>query len=111
MLDGRRVFVGTAAAILCYQLILPWPGLPTTATSLKSSADSTCTQNVYRTYEFIDTVYEFHSERHWVSEFYSTEILLALPALVLNSLFSKRGTFDLRFIGIVHSVPLQAAFW
>ena len=57
----------------------------------------------------VDTVYEFHPERHWVGEFYSSEILLVLPALALNSLLSKDGTFDLRLMGVVHSaLPRRA---
>src|SRR5260370_30485241 len=102
MLDGRRVFVGAAAAILCYQLILPpVVGLCENGDFVKVIGRFDLYGKVYRPSEFIDTVYEFHPERHWVGEFYSSEILLTLPALVLNSLTSKDGTFDLRLMGIL----------
>lgn len=112
MFGGRIVFVGAAAAILCFQLILPpVVGLADNGDFVKVIGRFGLNAKVYRTYEFVDTVYEFHPERRWVSEFYSTEIPLAIPALALNSLFSQAGTFDLRFIGIVHGALFLAALW
>src|SRR5437879_13510920 len=103
MFDGRRVFVGAAAAILCYQLILPpVVGLADNGDFGKIIARFDLYAKVHRTYQFIDTVYEFHPERHWISGFYSTETLLILPALALNALLSKDGTCDLRSMSLVH---------
>ena len=112
MFDGRRVFVGAAAAILCYQLLLPpVVGLADNGDFVKVIGRFGLHGKVYRTYQFIDTVYEFDPERRWVGAFYSSEILLTLPALVLNSLLSKDGTFDLRLIGIIHGALFLAALW
>lgn len=112
MFDSRRVFVGAAAAILFYQLILPpVVGLADNGDFAKVIDRFGLHAKVYRTYEFIDTVYEFHPERHWVSGFYSTEILLTIPALALNSLLSKDGTFDLRLMGIIHGTLFLTALW
>ncbi len=112
MVDGRKVFVGAAAAILCYQLILPpVVGLADNGDFGKVIGRFDLHGKVYRPGHFIDTVYEFDPERRWVSEFYSTEILLTFPALVLNSLLSKDGTFDLRLMGIVHGALFLAALW
>jgi hypothetical protein len=112
MFDGRRVFVGAAAAILCYQLILPpVVGLADNGDFVKIIARFDLYAKVHRTYQFIDTFYEFHPERHWISGFYSTETLLILPALALNALLSKDGTFDLRSMGLVHGALFLAALW
>jgi hypothetical protein len=112
MLDGRIVFVGAAAAILSYQLILPpVVGLSDNGDFVKVIGRFDLHGKVYRPSEVIDTVYEFDPARRWVGGFYSTEILLTLPALALNSLLSKDGTFDLRLIGIVHGLLFLAALW
>ena len=112
MFDGRRLFVGAAAAILCYQLILPpVVGLADNGDFVKVLGRFDLYGKVYRTYQFIDTVYEFHHERHWVSAFYSSEIVLAGAALGVNSLLSKDGNFDIRCIGIVHAALFLLALW
>jgi hypothetical protein len=112
MLDGRKVFVGAAAAILCYQLILPpVVGLSDNGDFVKVIGRFDLHGKVYRPSEFIDTVYQFDPEHRWVGAFYSTEILLTLPALLLNALLSKDGAFDLRLIGFVHGALFLAALW
>ena len=112
MLDGRKVFVGTTAFILFYQLLLPpVVGLADNGDFAKVTRRFNLYADLQQPYQFIHTTYEFHPELHWVGEFYSTEVLLTLPALALNSLLSKDGDFDLRLIGIVHSVLFLAALW
>ena len=70
MVDGRKVFVGAAAAILCYQLILPpVVGLADNGDFGKVIGRFDLHGKVYRPGHFIDTVYEFDPERRWVSEF------------------------------------------
>src|SRR5207253_6190135 len=109
---SRRVFVGVAAAIVFYQLMLPpVVGLADNGDFGKIIARFDLYAKVHRTYQFIDTVYEFRPAGHWVSGFYSTETLLILPALALNSLLSKDGTFDLRLMGSVHGALFLAALW
>ncbi len=112
MMDSRKVFVLTAAAILFYQLILPpVVGLADNGDFVKVIARFDLYARVHRTYDFADTVYNFRPEKHWVSPFYSLEIPLVYPALWLNSVFSKDGNFDLRFIGLVHSSLFLTALW
>jgi hypothetical protein len=112
MLDSRRVFLFAAAAILFYQLILPpVVGLADNGDFAKVIARFDLSPRVHRTYEFIDTVYEFRSDKHWVSGFFSLEIALTYPALWLNSLLSKDDNFDLRCIGAVHGALFLAAVW
>jgi hypothetical protein len=112
MLDSRRVFLFAAAAILFYQLIIPpVVGLADNGDFPKVIGRFDLSARVHRTYQFVDTVYEFRSDKHWVSDFYSLEIALAYPALWLNSLLSKDNNFDLRCIGVVHGALFLAAVW
>jgi len=112
MLDSRRVFLLAAAAILFYQLILPpVVGLADNGDFPKVIGRFDLNARVHRTYEYIDTVYEIRSDKHWVSDFYSLEIALTYPALWLNSLLSKDSDFDLRCIGVVHGALFLAAVW
>ena len=82
MFDDRRVFVGTAAAILCYQLILPpVVGLADNGDFVKVIGRFDLYARAYRTYQFIDTVYEFHPElRHTGSDHTSTKNPYVLEA-------------------------------
>jgi hypothetical protein len=112
MLDSRRVFLFAAGAILFYQLIVPpVVGLADNGDFPKVIGRFDLSARVHRTYEFIDTVYEIRSDKHWVSDFYSVEIALTYPALWLNSLLSKDNDFDLRCIGVVHGALFLAAVW
>jgi hypothetical protein len=112
MMRLRQVLVGSAAAILCYQLMLPpVVGLADNGDFGKVLGRFNLWAKVHKTYLFCDTVYEFHPDRHWVSDFYSTEIPLAAAAIALNSVLSKDGNFDLRAIGVVHSALFLLALW
>src|ERR1700689_3923408 len=112
MVDSGRVFLFAAGAILFYQLIIPpVVGLADNGDFGKVIARFNLSAPVHRTYEFVDTVYEFRPDRHWVSDFYSVEIALTYPALWLNSLLSKDKDFDLRCIGVVHGALFLAAVW
>ena len=105
-------FLCAAAAILFFQLILPpVVGLADNGDFPKVLGRFDLYPRVERVYEYASTVYDFQPERHWTSQFYSTEIPLAVSAILLNSLFSKDGSFDLRFIGIVHGALFLTALW
>lgn len=111
-IDSRTVFVLAAAAILFYQLILPpVVGLADNGDFVKVIARFNLYARVHNTYQYIDTVYHFLPEKHWVSPFFSIEIPLVYPALWLNSLVSKTGDFDLRCIGVVHGALFLWALW
>jgi hypothetical protein len=108
----QQVLLGSAAAILCYQLILPpVVGLADNGDFPKVLGRFDLWPKVNRIYVFCDTVYEFDHTRHWVSDFYSTEIPLAGAAIGLNSLLSKDGNFDLRAIGAIHGALFLLALW
>ena len=112
MPDSRRAFLLAAAAILSYQLIVPpVVGLADNGDFAKVTGRFNLYAPVHRVYEWIDTVYQIRSDKHWVSDNYSSEILLLPPALWLNTLVSKTGDFDLRCIGIVHGALFLMALW
>jgi hypothetical protein len=112
MLDSRRAFLFAAGAILFYQLIIPpVVGLADNGDFPKVTGRFDLSARVHRTYEYIDTVYEIRSDRHWVSDFYSVEIALIYPALWLNALLAKDSNFDLRCIGVVHGALFLTAVW
>ena len=112
MPDSRRAFLFAAAAILSCQLIVPpVVGLADNGDFAKVTGRFNLYAPVHRIYEWIDTVYQIRSDRHWTSDNYSSEILLVPPALGLNRLVSKTGDFDLRCIGIVHGALFLMALW
>jgi hypothetical protein len=112
MLNSGRVFLFAAGAILTYQLIIPpVVGLADNGDFPKVIGRFDLFARSDHRYRFIDTVYEFRPDKHWVSDFYSLEIALTYPALWLNSLLSKDGNFDLRCIGVVHGALFLTAVW
>jgi hypothetical protein len=63
---------------------------------------------------FADIRYQFDPGFKYLGGFYSSEILLVPPALSLNAMFSalsRNGTFDVRFMGLVHGLLFLAAFY
>jgi hypothetical protein len=59
--------------------------------------------------DFADTKYEFDSRYHYESGFHSSESLLIGAALALNAVVTKDGSFDLRIMGLIHSLLLLTA--
>jgi hypothetical protein len=112
MLNSGRVFLFAAGAILTYQLMIPpVVGLADNGDFPKIIGRFDLFAPTDHRYAFITTVYQFRPDKHWVSDFYSLEIVLTYPALWLNSLLSKDGNFDLRCIGIVHGALFLIAVW
>ena len=112
MANSRRVFVLAAGAILFYQLILPpVVGLADNGDFAKVIGRFNLYGRVTKPHRYIDAVYNFRSDKHWVSDFISLEIPLTQLAVWLNSLVSKDGNFDLRCIGIVHGALFLFAVW
>jgi hypothetical protein len=107
----RSIIVAIAAAVLIYQLILP----PVVA--LADNGDFAKVIRLFgligRVHErpYADTIYEFHPDQRWASGFRSSEFLLVIPALALGRVLSKDGTFDIRYIGVVHIALFLLAVW
>jgi hypothetical protein len=62
-------------------------------------------------WKFVRLKYEVDSKYHSWREFISTEQVFAGIAILLNTLFSKQGTFDIRLLGLVHAALLMFAFY
>src|SRR5947209_7534603 len=58
---------------------------------------------------FADTVYSYDPRYSQRSGFYSSELLLIVPALGANRILSKDGHFDLRVIGLIHGALFALA--
>lgn len=111
-ITSRHVFAFAVTAILFYQLILPpVVGLADNGDFVKVIARFNLYARVHNTYQYIDVIYHFLPEKHWMSPYFSLEIPLVYPALWLNSLVSKTGDFDLRCIGVVHAALFLLSFW
>src|SRR5208282_2266266 len=112
MVRVRQVLVGSAGAILCYQLLLPpVVGLADNGDFAKVLGRFDLWGKVHKTYLYCDTVYRLEPGHHWVSDFYSTEIALTRAAVALNSLVSKDGNLDIRVMGAVHGALFLLALW
>jgi hypothetical protein len=93
------------AAIIGYQLFIP-PSI-----GLANNGDFGKVTGLFGfdsppgdTYSYIDLKYHFESRYRYNSGFYSSETLLVPVALVLNNIFSKDGSLDLRWMGLVHGL-------
>ncbi len=60
--------------------------------------------------DYFNLRYQRTTENPWVSEFHSSEVLLAQAAVWLNSLFLRNGEFDIRALGAVHAALFLLAF-
>jgi len=94
-----RVVVGIAALILVWQLILP------PAVSMANNGDFGKLLGRFGlgsdvVFKHPNTRYVFADRYRWNSKVWSSELLLILPALALNRVLSKDGSFDLRLMGL-----------
>jgi len=100
--------VAAAAAILIFILFVPPPvGMADdgdfNAITRAFDFDANVPVDDDRWYKYIVLDYKIDQRLHWWSEFPSSEMLLVIPALVINRLVSRPGAFDLRVIGLVHA--------
>lgn len=104
-----------AAAILIFILFVPPPvGIADdgdfNAITRAFDFDVNAPVNDDRWYRYIFLDYRFNQKWHWWSGFPSSEMLLVIPALGINRLVSRPGTFDLRVMGAVHASLFLIAF-
>jgi hypothetical protein len=110
MLAPYRVFLALAALILSYQLFIP------PAAAIADNGDFGKVIGRFglvargnSSYAFAGLTYDRDPSRTYSSGFFSSETLLVCPALALNGLLSKDGSFDVRCIGAVHAALFLAA--
>lgn len=107
-----RLALALAAVILAWQLLVPPAvGLANNGDFHKVLGEFSLAAPVADEYKYATGTYNFNPDNHVVFGFFSTEQLLALTAIFLNTLVSKSGTFDLRFIGLVHALLYLLALW
>lgn len=53
----------------------------------------------------------FDSHYHWNPGFFSSETMLFVIALGVNTVLSKKGDFDIRYMGALHAALLLATFY
>jgi hypothetical protein len=93
------------AAIIGYQLFIP------PAVGLANNDDFAKVIGVFNlgapiadAYAYVDSKYWFEPRYGYKSRFYSSEVLPAAAAIGLSKIFSKDGSFDLRWIGLIHGL-------
>lgn len=110
MISARSAFLTLAAAILAYQIFLPpVVGLANSGDFGKVIGIFDLTGPVADENGWADTRWEFNPKKHYWAEFYSSEHVLLAAAIAVNTLLSKDGYFDLRAIGLIHSLLFLAA--
>ncbi len=99
----ERTALAVVAALLVWQILVP------PVAGLGNNGDFGKVTGVFdlgapRNAEFhwCAGTYSFDPQNHWWAGFYSSEILIAGVAVGFNTLFSKTGTFDIRWMGVVH---------
>jgi hypothetical protein len=60
---------------------------------------------------FADLNFSFDAKFHYLSGFYSSEVLLAGVAIGLNRFVSQAGNFDIRVMGLVHTAVFLVTWW
>ena len=113
----RVLTLFVAAGVLSYQLLIP-PiiGLANNGdfiTVLRplhlEAADEKDTD---RFFKYIVPIWKAHPEPVWDNELVSSETILLTPAYLLNRfVFSRDGSFDLRWTGVTHSLLFLLSLW
>ncbi|MBI4902064.1 MAG: hypothetical protein HY820_00410 [Acidobacteria bacterium] len=119
----RAVFVGVAAFILFYQLIIPpIVGMAdngdfeyvTKHFQLRPSDHADPDDffaNPDRFFRYVVQTWRFTAKPSTAQFMPTSEILLAAPTILVNHLLSKDGTYDIRLIGGTHALLLLAALY
>src|SRR5712692_7428552 len=108
----EQVALVVSAGILSYQLFLPpVVGLANNGDFGKILGVFSLAAPVEDEYKYAPLKYTFDGSHYYQSGFYSSETLLAAPAVALHKLFAKQRTFDLRLIGAIHAALFLLAFW
>ena len=110
-MTSTHVLSTAAAVVLIWQLIVP------PVIGVGNNGDFSRTYGVFHLtmpvddeVRYSDTRYRFDPRVNYFGGFYSSEILLVPPALALNAIFSNDGSFDVRFMGLIHGALFMSAF-
>ncbi len=101
-----------AAVIIGYQIFVPPViGVANNGDFSKVIARFSLGSPFEDEHKFAHVHLTFDSHYHWNPGFFSSETLLFVIALGVNTLFSKKGDFDIRYMGALHAALLLAAFY
>lgn len=105
-----RAVLAAAALILVWQLILP----PVTAVA--NNGDFAKLVGRFDlgspdVFQHANTRYVFNAGYRWESGYQSSELLVVAPALAINRILSKDGSFDIRIMGVLHGALFLFALY
>src|SRR5438270_5821558 len=93
-----------AGAILCFQLFLPpVTGLANNGDFGKLIARFNLGAPFEDEFRYAPIKYNFDPKYHYDSGVYSSELMFVATALGLHALISPTSSFDIRWIGAIHS--------
>jgi hypothetical protein len=108
----ERATLLLAVLILGFQLFVPpVVGLANNGDFHKALASFSLAGPVADEYKYATQTLTYSPSHFLVFAFTSVEQLLTLISIALNTLVSKTGTYDLRFIGAVHASLYLASLW
>jgi hypothetical protein len=102
------------AAVVVYQLIVPSPiGLADNGDFARVMGRFSLSRLPGQEGEesYFVSKYRFNPEAYWDSGYNTSETLPVAIAVGLNRLVSKDGLFDIRVLGMIHTVLLLVAVW
>jgi hypothetical protein len=98
---SRRAVLAAAALILIWQLILP-PVVGVANNGDFGKLVGRFGLGTTDVFQHANTRYTFNDNYRWESGYQSSELLLIVPALAMNRVLSKDGSFDIRIMGVMH---------
>jgi hypothetical protein len=98
---SRRAVLAAAALILIWQLILP-PVVGVANNGDFAKLLGRFGLGTTDVFQHANTRYTFNDSYRWESGYQSSELLLIVPALAMNRVLSKDGSFDIRIMGVLH---------
>jgi len=107
---SRRAVVAAAALILIWQVILP-PVVGVANNGDFGKLLGRFNLGTTDVFQHANTRYTFNDSYRWESGYLSSEFLLIVPALAINRLLSKDGSFDIRIIGVLHGLLFLSALF
>jgi hypothetical protein len=103
--------------IVCQVIIPPPIGLADNGDFTKITGIFNLQPQVYNQIELFDQYFRYAANRYvtnpayqWQAGFYSTETALAAIAVPAGKAWSRDGSFDIRFLGILHGILFMTAF-
>jgi hypothetical protein len=113
---GSPIGVSCRAVLAAAALILTWQLLLAPVVGVANNGDfgkllgrfGLGTTDVF---EYANTRYTFNDSYRYESGYLSSELLVIVPALAINRVLSKDGSFDIRIMGVLHGALFLLALF